>query len=42
VSRSAIFDGRAAAHLCDAKGPQVCRGSLMEGQKKKGRNKIEH
>jgi hypothetical protein len=30
---AAIFNRRAAAHWCVAKGPQVCRGSLGEGRK---------
>jgi hypothetical protein len=42
MSRSAICNRCAASHRCDAKGPQVCRGSLEEGRKeawKKSRDK---
>jgi hypothetical protein len=38
ASISAIFNRCAAAHWCDAKGPQVCGGSLGKGRKKREKN----
>jgi hypothetical protein len=37
-SKAAIFNRCAAAHRCDAKGPQVCGGSLGEGRKEAIKN----
>jgi hypothetical protein len=37
-SRSAIFNRCAAAHWCDAKGPQVCYENLREGRKEGRKN----
>jgi hypothetical protein len=34
--KTAIFNRCTAAHWCDGKGPQVCRGSFWGGVEKKG------